>query len=134
MDIFYPVKAVDWIEHHRPPGPICHHMADGGYLIWRLYPDYKVMVDGRLEVFGEEEFVSLQFSDPASFRRVDSVLGCGVVIVHYSLIEADALLWWFHLNSNWQLVFVDHVAAVFTRRPEDERSRYLEYEPHFLVF
>lgn len=128
MDLFYPVAATDWIEWHRPRGPLCHHMADGGYLIWRLHPDYKVMIDGRLEVFGEEKFASLQFSDPSQFRRVDAEYGCGAVLLHYSLVESEALLRWFHLNSNWQLVFVDDVAALYVRLPEDGRALYAEVD------
>ncbi len=47
-------------------------MADGGYLIWRLWPDYRVMTDGRLEVFGAEKFVALQPSVPERFRALGS--------------------------------------------------------------
>jgi Tetratricopeptide repeat len=115
MDFFYPVGAVDWIAANRPAGPICHHMADGGYLIWRLFPDYRVMSDGRLEVYGEQTFLGLQFTDPARFRKVDATWHCGVVLVHYSLVDFDTLMWWLYLNSNWTLTFADDVAAVFVR-------------------
>ncbi len=115
MDAFYPVGAVDWIERERPPGRICHHMADGGYLIWRLYPDYRALVDGRLEVFGEERFSELMLAGPERLRQLDERYGCGSVLVHYSLVVSDELLWWLHLNSNWRLVFVDDTAALFVR-------------------
>ena len=32
LDFFYPVGAAEWIARERPPGPICHHMADGALL------------------------------------------------------------------------------------------------------
>jgi hypothetical protein len=60
---FHPRDAVDWIETHRPPGPIAHDMGLGGYLIWRLHPDYRVLIDGRLEVFGPETFERLWIRD-----------------------------------------------------------------------
>jgi hypothetical protein len=57
-----PIGAAEWILRARPAGPIAHWMADGGYLIWRLWPSYPVMNDGRsLEVWNPEL--------PASSRR-----------------------------------------------------------------
>jgi tetratricopeptide (TPR) repeat protein len=119
MEVYYPVGAVDWIAEVRPPGPICHHMADGGYLIWRLFPDYKVMVDGRLEVFGAERFIDLQVAEPSRFKELDAEHRFGVVLVHFGLVRSDALLWWLHLNSNWLLAYLDDTTAVYVHR---ERS------------
>jgi tetratricopeptide (TPR) repeat protein len=119
LEALYPGGAVDWIERERPPGPICHHMADGGYLAWRLYPDYRVMTDGRLEVYGPERFLELQVSEPERFRALDQEFHFGAVLLHYSLFPADALLHWLHLNPTWRLVQVDDTAALFVRvRPD----------------
>lgn len=116
LDVYYPVGAAEWISAHEPEGPIFHHMADGGYLIWRLYPRYPVMVDGRLEVFGPDRFVELQAAEPMRFRALDEQYDFGVALLHYSLVDMSELLRWLHLNSNWRLAFVDDVAAVFVRQ------------------
>jgi tetratricopeptide (TPR) repeat protein len=116
MEIYYPVGAAEWIAEVRPPGPICHHMADGGYLIWRLFPDYKSMVDGRLEVFGAERFIQLQVAEPGRFKELDAEYRFGVVLVHFGLVKSDALLWWLHLNSNWLLAYLDDTTAVYVHR------------------
>ncbi len=115
FDFYYPIAAAEWIDRERPPGPIYHHMADGGYLIWRLWPDYPVMVDGRLEVFGPETFARLQVAGPADFRRLDAEYHFGLALIHFGLIESRELLWWLHLNPNWKLVQVDATAALFVR-------------------
>jgi tetratricopeptide (TPR) repeat protein len=115
MDVYYPSGAADWLERERPPGPICHHMADGGYLIWRLHPEYPVLVDGRLEVFGEELFAELMIAGVERFRALDRKYHFGSVLVHYSMVVSDELMWWLYLNSNWRLVFVDDTAALFVR-------------------
>jgi tetratricopeptide (TPR) repeat protein len=119
LETLYPGGAVDWIERERPPGPICHHMADGGYLVWRLYPDYRAMTDGRLEVYGPERFLELQVSDPERFRALDQEFHFGAVLLHHSLFPADALLYWLHLNPTWRLVHVDDTAALFVRARPD---------------
>ena len=121
LEVLYPVGAVDWIERERPPGRIAHHMADGGYLIWRLWPDYRVLVDGRLEVYGEERFAKLQSFTPEHFRVLDAEYGFGSVLLHYSLFDMSSLLWWFHLNSSWRLVHVDDAAALYVRVTPETR-------------
>jgi tetratricopeptide (TPR) repeat protein len=121
LDFFHTVGAADWIARERPPGPIAHHMADGGYLIERLWPDYRVLSDGRLEVFGPETFARLQFFDPDSFRALDSQYRFGAVVVHYSLFDSRDLLWWLHLNPNWRLVQLDDTAALFVREGTETR-------------
>jgi hypothetical protein len=124
-EIFYPSAAVEWIAREDPPGPLCHHMADGGYLIWHLRGRYPVMVDGRLEVYGAERFAELQVTGPERFRALDEKYHFGSVLVHYSLASSESLLWWLHLNANWQLVFLDDAAAVFVRLGEGD-SRWQE--------
>ncbi len=122
VELLYPSGALEWVARESPSGPICHHMASGGYLIWRLYPEYKTMVDGRLEVFGAEKFAELQVVGPQRFRALHEQYEFGVVLVQYSLVQSEGLLWWLYLNSNWRLVYVDEVAAVFVR-DEEARSR-----------
>lgn len=120
FEFFAPRGAVDWIARERPPGPIYHHMASGGYLLDRLWPEYRDMVDGRLEVFGAETFARLQAGDPVRFRELDAEYRFGMALVQYSLFDSRELLGWLHLNPTWRLVYVDDSAALFVR--EDAAS------------
>src|SRR5206468_10689772 len=57
----FPAAAVNFIQSQRPPQPIFNEYDWGGYLIWRLYPDYRVYIDGRADVYGDqylEEFLN----------------------------------------------------------------------------
>jgi tetratricopeptide (TPR) repeat protein len=114
-DVYYPVETAEWIAREKPPGPICHDMANGGYLIWRLWPDYPVMFDGRLEVFGAERFSELMAVDVDRFRALDAEYQFGSVLIHYSFVPSEGLFYWLYLNPNWRLVHVDEVAALFVR-------------------
>jgi tetratricopeptide (TPR) repeat protein len=135
LDFYYPIGAAEWIAEERPPGPICHHMADGGYLIWRLHPDYLAMLDGRLELFGEERFAELQVYGPDRFRALHERYRFGTVLVHHSLVPSEPLLWWLDLNPAWRLVFVDDVAALFVRAEDPGATPwpelYLDTPGHF---
>jgi len=109
----FPIGAAEWIAKHRPPGPIYHPLGFGGYLLWRLFPDYESLVDGRLEVFGMDRLVALRAQDYEAFRLLDRHFQFGVVMVdhegrmplHYAL----------YLSPLWRLEYVDEVAAVFVR-------------------
>jgi len=120
MDTWFSEGAADWIAARRPPGPIAHHMADGGLFIARLYPDYRVMVDGRLEVYGAELFERLQWSTPTELLALHRTYRFGTVVVHYSKIPSGAVLRWLQRRPQWKLVFVDAVSAVYVRDPGPE--------------
>lgn len=127
MEAFYPVRAVDWIERQRPPAPLGHHMADGGYLIWRLYPDYPVLSDGRLEVYASRPEVLGLRGEP-SFRRLDQKYRFGTVLLHYAQIDLHGLVGVLYRDPDWRLAFVDEVAAVFVRRAPGDRRPDLDVD------
>jgi hypothetical protein len=48
VDASYPEGAVGFIKEHEIEGPMFNDMRWGGYLTWRLYPQHKVFIDGRM--------------------------------------------------------------------------------------
>jgi hypothetical protein len=52
----FPVKAVDFVQTHKISGPIFTPDDWGGYLIYRLYPEQKVVTDDRHDLYGEQFF------------------------------------------------------------------------------
>lgn len=114
IDLFVAEGAADWIERERPPGRIAHSMIVGGYLSWRLWPDYEVMADGRLEIFGARLLPRLALRNPAAFRRLDTEYGFGCVVLQ-SLFDSPALIAWLQANPEWTLVHADLASLVFAR-------------------
>ncbi len=49
----FPVEAVDWLEKNPLPGNMFNQFRWGGYLIYRLWPNQLVFMDGQTEFFGE---------------------------------------------------------------------------------
>lgn len=114
----YPEAATAWIAREEPSGPLYHRMADGGYLIAKLYPEYRVMVDGRLEVYGAEAFAELDVLEggtPEAFQRLDQRYRFGTALLHHSFLPDGRLLAWLAGHPDWRLVQLDEVAAVFVR-------------------
>jgi Flp pilus assembly protein TadD len=50
----YPVMAADYMEQERLWGNLFNDYHDGNYLMWRLYPQNLVFVDGRIDVYGDQ--------------------------------------------------------------------------------
>jgi hypothetical protein len=90
-------------------------MIDGGYLIWHLYPDYRVLGDGRLEVFGVERRMELGTRSSRGFRKLDKKYHFNTALLNFGRIDYSEILYDLYENPEWRLVFVDDIAAVFTR-------------------
>ncbi len=112
----FPVGAAEWIARERPAGPICHHMMYGGYLLWRLYPDYPVMADGRLEVFGGDMTRELRLDSVERFRALDARYRFGMVLVQFGYDYPEKLLGELYRDPDWILTYVDTVGALLVRR------------------
>ena len=95
----------------------------GGYLNWRLYPDYEVMVDGRLEIFGAEKFAQLALPRPRAFQRLDAQYGFGSVVLS-SAFDSVELIAWLQRRPDWQLVHVDTGSVLFVRTDPRAQSRW----------
>jgi len=109
-----PVRAVDGFERGGIRGPVLAPDYWGGYLIYRMYPSAKVVVDDRHDLYGEEFFKSYlkmvrlepgweQFLNdhPASFV----------------LLPKDAALTsMLSVSPNWKQFYSDDVAIVFEKK------------------
>src|SRR5260370_13969084 len=49
----YPQKAVAFLQSSAQPQRIFVYYDWGGYAIWKLYPEYRVFVDGRADLYGD---------------------------------------------------------------------------------
>jgi hypothetical protein len=49
----FPVDAVDFMVENEITGHMYNLYHWGGYLIWRLYPEQAVFIDGRADVYGD---------------------------------------------------------------------------------
>lgn len=109
----FPAAAVNWIEAQQPKPNLFNSYNWGGYLIWRLYPAYKVFIDGRADVYGDqsiEKYLSIYRTAPGWEQRLAST---GVNVL---LLEPDSpLAYALEGNPNWRQSFRDNKSVVFIR-------------------
>jgi hypothetical protein len=107
-----PVQEAEFLAR-QPIGSSLYNIFDsGGYLLWRLYPNYRVMTDSRsfpyLSWF-EDQFA---FANGTMFEPFLKKYPADVAII--DLAKQD--LWREFLKTrDWQLVFYGPTAAVFTK-------------------
>jgi hypothetical protein len=108
-----PVGAVEWIRQNQPPGEMFNPYNWGGYLIWSLWPDYRVFVDGRTDLYGNEllqQYLQVVLARPG-FEELLVEHDVGFV-----LTETDSVLTVFlERGEGWRQAYRDEVAVVYVR-------------------
>ena len=106
----FPADAVAFIRQNHPTGNMFNSYNLGGYLLYRLYPDYPVFVDGRTDLYDDaflREYLRVLNSDgwETVFRRYD---------IRLVVMESDAPLARALANNGWQQVFDNGNTVIFT--------------------
>ncbi len=113
----FPVAAVNYIDKENLPGPFFSPDSWGGYLIYRLYPQSKVVVDDRHDFYGESflrSYLKTMHVEPGwqDFLR-EYPARCLVVPANSAL--ANVLI----ETANWHSVYHDEVAVIFLPAQRD---------------
>jgi len=114
----YPVAAVDFLLAQTLPGNIYNAYDWGGYLMWRLFPDYLVFVDGRSD--SREFFDSstrIENGQPGWRRDLDRY-GVNTIITRTCFYDTGGpqnLIGNLVRQPGWTLVYRDAVAVIFVR-------------------
>jgi hypothetical protein len=110
----FPQAAVDWIIANHPPKNIFNTYGWGGYMIWRLYPEYRVYVDGRADLYGDAflfDFISTSRAEPGWEARLDASSVKTVIIQ-----AGEPLGLALGASDHWQQVYSDELSVIFVRR------------------
>lgn len=108
-----PVEAVNFLEKQQVQGPVLSPDFWGGYLIYRLYPRSRVVVDDRHDLYGEEFFKSylkMIHVEPGweEFMRLHEA---SCVLLPRQSALADRLA----VTVGWKEIYADDVAVAFVR-------------------
>jgi len=109
----YPVAAVDFLRERRLPAPLYNEYGWGGYLIRRLYPDYRVYIDGRADVYGDAFMIEAFKTQDGGTRWHEPLdrLAIRTVLVSPDVPLASLL----RSDGEWHKVYEDEQAVIFTK-------------------
>jgi hypothetical protein len=113
-----PAGAVEFIRRNQVPGPMFNDYITGGYLVWALYPGYKVFIDPRYGPYVKTGVWSayarlVESGSPEALSALERSYNfqAAVVSVAHAPVVADLFLF----SPRWRLVYFDPAAALFVR-------------------
>jgi len=109
----FPVEAATFIEQTELEGRVFNRYGWGGYLIWRFYPERKVFIDGRADLYltGEvfEDYIKTAKLE-ADPEEVLAKYG-----ITYVLMQEDASLVRYLVGTQrWQVLYEDQTAILLS--------------------
>jgi hypothetical protein len=109
----FPEKAIAFLHARDYPQRVFVYYDWGGYAIWNLYPEYRVFVDGRSDLYADD--ILQQFTTLTRLRtgwqEVLDSWNINVVLLPASSALAQGLL----LDPAWRTIFSDSKAIILIR-------------------
>lgn len=119
MDLLIPVKEVEYIKKHKIQPPLFNDYLIGGYMIWTMYPEYKVFIDPRYGPFWKQvgpDYMNFASNpNPEAIKQFNSKYPFKALLIHmrysyliYAFLKAG--------NGDWRLLYFDKNAALIIHK------------------
>jgi Flp pilus assembly protein TadD len=116
----YPETTVNFLKEHDIKGKIFNTYGHGGYLIWNLWPDIPVFIDGRTPTVYDQDFFwlyTLAYQKREIWEKAVKHYGIEVVLVQDDRERGYlSLLSWLDKSDVWRLVAFDDVSNLYIRK------------------
>jgi hypothetical protein len=113
-----PTAAIDFLRANPIRGNMFNNDEIGDHVIYNLYPQYKVFVDGRLDMYGTrilkeyDQVISLK----SGWRNVLAKYDINFVFYYTDSLLSRILT----SDEGWRKIYTDNVATIFLRNtPEN---------------
>jgi hypothetical protein len=107
------VDAVKWLKTNPQEGRMFNFFTWGGYLLYRLWPEQLVFIDGQTDFYGEalsREYVQVEALQPG-WEDVLSKYNVSWVMTQNDQPLEHALF-----ENNWEVLYKDDTAVIL-RKP-----------------
>jgi len=132
-----PVHAADFLAENGAQGNAFNTYTQGGYLLWRLWPNVKVAMDGRSEVFlgtPTTDYETILHDGPSANQLIVQKYDIQYFILPYDpafLAGVHPLISYLDQND-WQVVWWDAGAIVFAKNDAQNASLITKYALHYV--
>jgi len=111
--ISFPVDAVTWLEEHPQSGNVYNEFTWGGYVLYRLWPETKVFIDGQTDFYGAdltEEYLTV-LNAQENWESILDKYGVEWVLIPRSVAIAGQL----KLEAEWTFLYEDDIAVIMRK-------------------
>ncbi len=122
---WYPIHATRFLKATNIPGPMYNFYTWGGFLIWTVYPQYKVFIDGRaLDDMVNRTADAILKTFPGWKEKLDaySINFIVVPVVFRESGHAIPIATTLAKDPEWKLIFLRYNSAIFIRNIPQNRS------------
>jgi hypothetical protein len=121
-----PVGAVNFIDENNINGRMYNSYDIGGYLIFRLYPEQKVFIDGRADLYGDDfvkDYLQIETGGP----RWESLFN--TARVDFAIVDRQAAIRQLLMSrEDYALVYDDRRYSVVVKRDAKFKDIIEKYE------
>jgi len=122
-----PTAAIDFLRANPIQGNMFNNDEIGDYVIYWLYPRYKVFIDGRSDMYGEP-ILKEYFKATAIEQGWKEILA--KYDINYILYYTDSVLVRHLLtDAGWRQIYADNVASIFLRNTPENAKTIARYAP-----
>jgi hypothetical protein len=122
-----PMTAIDFLRSNPLQGNMFNNDEIGDYVIYGLYPRYKVFMDGRSDMYGEpilKEYLKVSAID-TGWKDVLDKYDINYIFFYTDSVLARHLL----TDDGWKRIYVDNVASIFLRNSPGNAESIAHYLP-----
>jgi hypothetical protein len=119
IDDYAPVKEVAFLKKSRLDGPVFNDYGIGGYLTWKLYPDYKVFIDPRGALYRNQVFpdyvkFTMKNVTTEDIQLLRKKYPFKIAIIHYRQLEL--IFDFLTAGDEWRLLYFEKNAAILVHK------------------
>jgi len=122
----FPHKAVDFLVDNKIKGNFFNDFNSGAYLLGRTFPEIKVFIDGRTEVYGAEHFKTYRKIWQGDVKLLAEATEkynlTGAFLNSVYVPAPEKMIHFLYASKDWILVYFDYDASIFLRdMPENQK-------------
>ena len=120
--------AIDFLRTNPIQGNMFNNDEIGDYVIYWLYPRYKVFMDGRSDMYGEpilKEYVKVAHIEPG-WKDVLAKYDINYIFFYTDSVLVRHLM----TDAGWAKIYTDNVASIFLRKTPENEETIVRYAPY----
>jgi hypothetical protein len=126
-----PVEAVKFLKRVPLKGNMFNDDEFGDYIIYSAYPQYKVFIDSRVDMYGIDQFedyLNMVYFKPGWEKIVERYN------INWVIVSSNSILSRYLMERNdWRLIYADKVACIFMKNVHENEDILKRYRKVRLV-
>ncbi len=126
-------EAVEFVKDNKIAGPVFNNFEIGSYLIWKLYSEQKVFVDGRPEAYSAKFFNEIykpMLGDEQKWSALSRQYGINYIFFNHNNLSDNAQKFLSRIKKDpqWQLIFLNETIVIYIKNELPNREVIDHYE------